>query len=141
MTVSEAAQLVIQAGAMTEIAKSQPASAPVYLLDMGDPVKIMHLAREMIERSGLTIFDKESNPNGDIEINITGLRPGEKLFEELLIGYTVNNTLHPKIHVAEEIYWSEEDLEHFLGTVKSSIENSDVDLLKSAFKQNFDTLR
>ena len=140
MTVSEAAQLVIQAGAMTEIAKSQPASAPVYLLDMGDPVKIMHLAREMIERSGLTIFDKESNPNGDIEINITGLRPGEKLFEELLIGYAVSNTLHPKIHVAEEIYWLEEDLEHFLGTVKSSIENSDVDLLKSAFKQNFDTL-
>ena len=79
MTIPEAAQLVIQAGAMSE------KGGDVYLLDMGQPVKILDLARKMIRLSGLEVKDVD-HPNGDIEIVFTGLRPGEKLYEELLIG-------------------------------------------------------
>ncbi|HCJ6188639.1 TPA: polysaccharide biosynthesis protein, partial [Citrobacter freundii] len=78
MTIPEASQLVIQAGAMAR-------GGDVFVLDMGDPVRIYDLATRMVKLSGLTIKD-ESNPDGDIEISITGLRPGEKLYEELLIG-------------------------------------------------------
>jgi FlaA1/EpsC-like NDP-sugar epimerase len=78
MTIPEAAQLVIQAGAMAK-------GGDVFVLDMGEPVRIMDLSIRMIELSGLTLRD-EANPDGDIAIEITGLRPGEKLFEELLIG-------------------------------------------------------
>ena len=78
MTIPEAAQLVIQAGAMAK-------GGDVFVLDMGEPVKIIDLAKQMIELSGLTIKDR-SQPDGDIEIKIVGLRPGEKLYEELLIG-------------------------------------------------------
>src|SRR3569833_2358994 len=78
MTIPEAAQLVIQAGAMAK-------GGDVFVLDMGQSVKIMDLARRMNELSGLTIREEE-NPDGDIELEITGLRPGEKLYEDLLIG-------------------------------------------------------
>lgn len=78
MTIPEAAQLVIQAGAMAK-------GGDVFVLDMGQPVKIMDLARRMVELSGLTVKDEQS-PEGDIEIAVTGLRPGEKLYEELLSG-------------------------------------------------------
>ena len=78
MTIPEAAQLVLQAGAMAQ-------GGDVFVLDMGSPVKIMDLARRMVQLSGLTVRD-ERHPDGDIEIQITGLRPGEKLYEELLIG-------------------------------------------------------
>lgn len=101
MTIPEAAQLVIQAGAMAK-------GGDVFVLDMGQPVKIMDLARRMIELSGLTVKD-EQNPDGDIEIEVTGLRPGEKLYEELLIGDNPKPTVHPRIMKAHEdfIPWAE----------------------------------
>jgi len=101
MTIPEAAELVIQAGAMG-------LGGDVFVLDMGQPVKIVDLAKSMIHLSGFTVRD-ETNPNGDIEIQFTGLRPGEKLFEELLIGNNVTQTVHTKIRRAEEkiIPWHE----------------------------------
>ncbi|BBT05958.1 PII uridylyl-transferase [Aeromonas hydrophila] len=101
MTIPEASQLVIQAGAMGT-------GGDVFVLDMGQPVKIIDLAHRMIKLSGLTLKN-EQNPNGDIEIEITGLRPGEKLYEELLIGEQVHGTAHPRIMKATEkmLPWSE----------------------------------
>jgi FlaA1/EpsC-like NDP-sugar epimerase len=94
MTIPEAAQLVIQAGAMAR-------GGEVFLLDMGEPVKIVDLARRLIELSGLRVRD-EHNPDGDIEMVYTGLRPGEKLHEELLIGGNNEATDHPMIKRAQE---------------------------------------
>ena len=94
MTIPEAAQLVIQAGAMGQ-------GGEVYVLDMGQPVKIIDLARRMIHLSGLKVRDQE-HPDGDISIEIVGLRPGEKLYEELLIGENVEGTSHPLIMRAYE---------------------------------------
>jgi FlaA1/EpsC-like NDP-sugar epimerase len=89
MTIPEAAQLVIQAGGMAH-------GGEVFVLDMGEPVKIRDLAARMIKLMGLTVKDGD-NPNGDIEISFTGLRPAEKLYEELLIGENVAGTEHPRI--------------------------------------------
>jgi FlaA1/EpsC-like NDP-sugar epimerase len=94
MTIPEAAQLVIQAGAMAS-------GGDVFVLDMGEPVKIIDLARRMVELSGLSVKGP-GNPYGDIEIKVTGLRPGEKLYEELLIGDNPLPTLHPRIMKAHE---------------------------------------
>ncbi len=94
MTIPEAAQLVLQAGAMAQ-------GGDVFVLDMGQPVKILDLARRMAQLSGLTLRD-EHNPHGDIEVNITGLRPGEKLYEELLIGDNPQGTDHERIMKAHE---------------------------------------
>jgi FlaA1/EpsC-like NDP-sugar epimerase len=94
MTIPEAAQLVIQAGAMSQ-------GGDVFVLDMGKSVKIIDLAYRMIELSGRTVRD-DLNPDGDIEIKVIGLRPGEKLFEELLIGNSPETTLHPRIMKAHE---------------------------------------
>lgn len=94
MTIPEAAQLVIQAGAMAE-------GGDVFVLDMGEPVRIIDLARRMVELSGLAVRD-ERNPGGDIEILITGLRPGEKLYEELLIGDNPSPTMHPRVMKAHD---------------------------------------
>jgi FlaA1/EpsC-like NDP-sugar epimerase len=96
MTIPEAAQLVIQAGAMAE-------GGDVFVLDMGAPVKIVDLATRMIELSGFEVRSEETN-EGDIAIQYTGLRPGEKLYEELLIGENVTGTVHPKIMRANETY-------------------------------------
>lgn len=100
MTIPEAAQLVIQAGAMGE-------GGDVFVLDMGQPLRIMELAKRMIRLSGLTLRD-EQRPDGDIAIEVTGLRPGEKLYEELLIGDDARGTEHPRIMVAQESWlpWS-----------------------------------
>ena len=95
MTIPEAAQLVIQAGAMGK-------GGDVFVLDMGDSVKIIDLAKQMIRLSGLEVKDA-AHPEGDIEIQITGLRPGEKLYEELLIGDEVQKTTHPRIMTASEV--------------------------------------
>lgn len=95
MTIPEASQLVIQAGAMGK-------GGDVFVLDMGESVKIIDLARRMIQLTGLKEKNQE-NPNGDIEIKISGLRPGEKLYEELLIGDNVQKTTHPRIMTATEI--------------------------------------
>ncbi|CDG23244.1 putative dTDP-glucose-4, 6-dehydratase/UDP-glucose 4-epimerase (WeeK) (WbpM) [Xenorhabdus poinarii G6] len=101
MTIPEAAQLVIQAGAMG-------VNGDVFVLDMGESVRIYDLAIKMINLSGLTVKE-ENNRNGDIEIKVTGLRPGEKLYEELLVGNNVSGTNHPRIMTANEIYleWPE----------------------------------
>ncbi len=96
MTIPEAAQLVLQAGAMA-------AGGDVFILDMGEPVRIMDLARNMIELSGLSVRDA-ANPDGEIEIDVIGLRPGEKLYEELLIGDNPVPTSHPLIMKATEDY-------------------------------------
>ncbi len=100
MTIPEAAQLVIQAAAMPS---NQPKSAQVFVLDMGEPVKIVDLARSMVELSGFTLVE-DNHPEGDIALEITGLRSGEKLYEELLIGASLQKTSHPKIHRADEHY-------------------------------------
>lgn len=102
MTIPEAAQLVIQAGAMA-------VGGDVFVLDMGEPVRIADLARRMVELSGLTVRD-EKNPDGDIALQVTGLRPGEKLYEELLIGDNPERTTHPRIQKAHEQYLSWEVL-------------------------------
>ncbi|MBD3652389.1 nucleoside-diphosphate sugar epimerase/dehydratase [Kangiella sp.] len=101
MTIPEAAQLVIQAGAMAK-------GGDVFVLDMGDPVKIVELAKKLILLMGLEV-KSETNPDGDIEIVYSGLRPGEKLYEELLIGNNVQGTVHPRIMTASEKYllWDE----------------------------------
>jgi len=94
MTIPEAVQLVIQAGALAR-------GGDVFVLDMGASVKILELARKMIHLSGRSVRDPGTT-TGDIEIKITGLRPGEKLYEELLIGDAVEETVHPRIMRAEE---------------------------------------
>ena len=94
MTIKEAAQLVVQASSLAN-------GGDLFLLDMGNPVYIFDLAKQMISLSGLTLKDK-SNPDGDIEITITGLRAGEKLYEELLIDAKSEATSHPLIFRANE---------------------------------------
>lgn len=122
MTIPEAAQLVIQAGAMAK-------GGDVFVLDMGEPVKIMDLARRMIELSGLSVKD-EHTPDGDIEIEITGLRPGEKLYEELLIGDHPESTSHPRILRAQETYLSWADLQTKLKSLEMALNVNDVSVIR-----------
>jgi len=119
MTIPEAAQLVIQAGAMAK-------GGEVFVLDMGEPVKIIDLAQRMIELSGLSI-QNDNNLEGDIEITITGLRPGEKLYEELLIGENPQPTKHPKIQKANDqfIHWNK--LENQLNCLKNLLSQNNVE--------------
>jgi FlaA1/EpsC-like NDP-sugar epimerase len=119
MTVNEAAQLVIQAGAMGR-------GGDVFVLDMGEPVKILDMAKRMIRLSGLEIQD-EQNPGGDIEIIFTGLRPGEKLYEELLIGENVVPTSHPLIMSADEDGLDWEKILDYIGKFKAAIRSNDVE--------------
>ncbi len=127
MTVPEAAQLVIQAGAMAK-------GGDVFVLDMGESVKIIDLARRMIELSGLTLRD-DQNPDGDIGIEITGLRPGEKLYEELLIGDNPKQTSHPRIMKANEDFISWSDLEAKLGSLEVALNVNDVSLIRAMMQQ------
>jgi FlaA1/EpsC-like NDP-sugar epimerase len=122
MTIPEASQLVIQAGAMAK-------GGDLFVLDMGQSVKIIDLARRMIELSGLTLKD-EQNPDGNIEIEITGLRPDEKLCEELLIGDNPNSTSHRRIMKAHEefIPWSE--LEARLNALEMALNVNDVGVIR-----------
>jgi len=106
MTTSEAAQLVIQAGAMAT-------GGDVFVLEMGEPVKIADMAKEMVALSGLTLKNKH-NPKGDIEIQFTGLRPGEKLFEELLVEQNCLGTDHPRIMRAEEESKNWQDMQYLV---------------------------
>ena len=114
MTIPEAAELVIQAGSMGT-------GGDVFVLDMGEPVKIIDLATRMIHLSGLTLKDKE-NPSGDIELEFSGLRPGEKLYEELLIGDSVSGTEHPRIMRAEEISLEWDQINQLLNDFKNNCE-------------------
>ncbi|CNJ06462.1 TrsG protein-like protein [Yersinia aldovae] len=123
MTIPEAAQLVIQAGAMGQ-------GGDVFVLDMGDPVKIIDLAKRMINLSGLSVKSDE-NPDGDIAIEISGLRPGEKLYEELLIGESVQNTYHPRIMAANEIMLEWDKLNSLLNKIESACSNFDCERIRS----------
>ena len=122
MTIPEAVELVIQAGAMAH-------GGEVFVLDMGEPIKIFDLAVKMIHLSGLSVKDKE-NPDGDIEIRITGLRPGEKLFEELLIGDNVNKTKHPMIMMAQEDRLSWQQLNKVLEQMQTALDACDQSQLR-----------
>lgn len=110
MTIPEASQLVIQAGAMAK-------GGDVFVLDMGQPVKIKELAERLIRLSGLTI-KSEQNPHGDIELVYTGLRPGEKLYEELLIGDNVTPTEHERILAANELSVNWKEIEGILNKLE-----------------------
>jgi FlaA1/EpsC-like NDP-sugar epimerase len=117
MTIPEAVQLILQAGAMGE-------GGDVFVLDMGDPVRIADMARNMIRLSGRTIREA-SNPNGDIEIVFTGMRPGEKLFEELVIGSELIPTRHAGILRAREAFTPWELFEHRLQQLEAAISQHD----------------
>jgi len=117
MTIPEASQLVIQAGAMGK-------GGDVFVLDMGDPVNISDLAAKMIRLSGLTVIDK-LNVDADIAIEYTGLRPGEKLFEELLIGDDVTQTDHSRIMSAHEAWLPWPELEKILLQLDEACHQSD----------------
>ncbi len=130
MTIPEAAQLVIQAGAMAK-------GGDVFVLDMGKPVKIFDLARRMVDLSGLSIKDRDY-PQGDIEIAITGLRPGEKLYEELLIGNNPKPTVHPRIMQAVESYIPWTEFEAKLKDLQTSLKANDVGLIRQLLRQIVD---
>jgi FlaA1/EpsC-like NDP-sugar epimerase len=130
MTIPEAAQLVMQAGTMSE----NEDSAEVFVLDMGEPVRIIDLARRMVLLSGLKIKDK-NNPEGDIAIEITGLRPGEKLYEELLFGDNALPTQHPRILKAHEEFISWDKINNHLKALQIAAEENDVEMIRSQLKQ------
>lgn len=119
MTIPEAAQLVVQAAAMAD-------GGDVFVLDMGEPVKIIDLAQRMIRLSGLAIKD-DANPYGDIEIKVTGLRPGEKLYEELLIGDNPKPTMHARIMKAHEDFLPWSVLTKELQVLFGAADNNDID--------------
>jgi FlaA1/EpsC-like NDP-sugar epimerase len=117
MTIPEAVELVIQAGAMCK-------GGDVFVLDMGDPVRIYDLATRMIQLSGLQVLD-DDNPDGDIEIKCIGLRPGEKLYEELLVGDNTSETDNPLILRAEEAMLDWVTLKPILDQLHEATKNSD----------------
>ena len=122
MSIPEAVQLVIQAGAMAD-------GGDVFILDMGEPVNILEMAKKMIYLSGLTPID-EKNENGDIAIKITGLRPGEKLYEELLIGKDSIETEHPRIMKASEVQISDQLVEEGINEFSIACKNQDTEKIK-----------
>ncbi|MGV8921036.1 MAG: polysaccharide biosynthesis protein [Pseudomonas sp.] len=127
MTIPEAAQLVIQAGSMG-------LGGDVYVLDMGEPVKIVELAEKMIHLSGLSIRS-ERNPQGDIEVEFTGLRPGEKLYEELLIGDNVVKTQHPMIMCANEDFLSWDQLKSRIAGLLAAVESNDYERVRQLLRE------
>jgi len=150
MTIPEAAQLVMQTGEMVggscmaggaskgigdgvsnDISGGRVSSeAEVYVLDMGEPVKIIDLARRMVELSGLRVKD-ENSPEGDIAIEVVGLRPGEKLYEELLIGNDPQATQHPRIMKANEKFLPWDELQPMITTLRTAAVNGDVMMIRS----------
>ncbi|XKH01331.1 polysaccharide biosynthesis protein [Marinobacter nauticus] len=127
MTIPEASQLVLQAGSMGQ-------GGEVFVLDMGEPVKIVDLARKMIHLMGLDEKD-EHNPDGDIEIVFSGLRPGEKLYEELLIGDDPQGTAHPRIMMAREVSLPWRELEALLAEFTQASHNFDCDAVVTLLKK------
>jgi FlaA1/EpsC-like NDP-sugar epimerase len=127
MTIPESVELVIQAGTMGT-------GGDVFVLDMGKPVRIVDLAKKMIRLSGLEVKD-ESHPNGDIEIKYIGLRPGEKLYEELLIGDNVSKTDNPLIMRAEEDMLPWDELEPILNDLQIAITDCDQKKLRELLIQ------
>lgn len=127
MTIPEAAQLVIQAGAMGK-------GGDVFVLDMGEPVKIAELAEKMVHLSGLSLRSAKS-PHGDISIEFTGLRPGEKLYEELLIGDNVSPTEHPMIMRANEEHLSWEAFKSVLSELLAAVARDDYDRVRQLLRE------
>ena len=127
MTITEAAQLVIQAGAMSK-------NSEVFVLDMGESIRIKDLIDKMINFSGFTIKNKE-NPKGDIEIRITGLRPGEKLYEELLIGSDPQKTDHPKILMTKDPFIPLADLEKNLNNLEILLNDNKIKDVKNLIEK------
>ena len=127
MTIPEAAQLVIQAGAMAE-------GGEVFILDMGEPVRIADLARKMIELSGATVCDEE-NPAGDIPITVVGLRPGEKLYEELLIGDDPAPTGHPLILKSRETFMPLAQLERLFDRLEGALALNDATAVHALLRE------
>ncbi|CCN80330.1 Putative Capsular polysaccharide biosynthesis protein capD [Vibrio nigripulchritudo SFn27] len=123
MTIPEAAQLVIQAGAMGK-------GGDVFVLDMGESVKITDLASNLIQLSGLEV-KSEANPHGDIEIQFSGLRPGEKLYEELLIGDNVKQTAHERIMTAHEVYLPQEEYDLLLSELDFACHSMDHESIRT----------
>ncbi len=119
MTIPEVSQLVLQAATLAE-------GGDVFLLDMGEPVRIKALAEQMVRLSGLSLRDV-ANPGGDIEIVCTGLRPGEKLYEELLIDAESEATAHPLIYRARERAVPPEELWPQIAALEAAIERQDVE--------------
>lgn len=117
MSIPEATQLVLQASAMAR-------EGEVFVLDMGEPVKITDLARHMITLSGMSVRDEE-NPGGDIEIAYVGLRPGEKLYEELFVGDETLGTIHPRIRMAKEQVLAQSELDALLTRLRSALDDGD----------------
>lgn len=127
MTIPEAAQLVIQAGSMGQ-------GGDVFVLDMGQPVRIAELAEKLIHLSGLSVRS-EKCPHGDIAIEYTGLRPGEKLYEELLIGDNVSPTEHPMIMTASEEYLPWEQLKRLLSRLMGAVDEDDYPLVRQLLRE------
>ena len=121
MSIPEAATLVIQAGAMAQ-------GGEVFVLDMGEPVKIDELARTMIRLMGLDVQDA-ANPDGDIAIRYIGLRPGEKLFEELLIDERTTETEHPRIRRNNEGFLSADELHAVLESLQTAMEQDRIEAI------------
>ncbi len=127
MTIPEAAQLVIQAGSMGQ-------GGDVFVLDMGQPVRIAELAEKLIHLSGMSIRS-EKCPHGDIAIEYTGLRPGEKLYEELLIGDNVSPTEHPMIMTANEEYLSWDQLKVLLSRLMAAVDEDDYPQVRQLLRE------
>ena len=133
MTIPEAVSLVLEAGSMAE-------GGEVFVLDMGEPVRILDLARKMIRLSGLT-EKTDANPEGDIAIKTIGLRPGEKLYEELLIGENPEPTANPQIMKAREAHIAWEELEVTLHALQQASLTNDADRCLDILRANVDGYR
>lgn len=131
MTISEAVRLVLLAGSFAR-------GGDVFVLDMGQPVAVRDLARKMIEISGHSVRDAD-NPDGDIEIKVTGLRPGEKLHEELLIGSDMLTTPHPKIMRAQEKHLSELEMAKAIQALRKAVDDRDTNQLYQILDQWIET--
>ena len=133
MSIPEAAELVIQAGAMAK-------GGEVFVLDMGEPVRIDDLARKMIRTMGLEVQDAD-NPDGDIAIRYTGLRPGEKLFEELLIDQNTTETEHPRIRRNHERFFTARELTQHLSALEKAMESGQVEAIQAVLSQTVEEYR
>jgi FlaA1/EpsC-like NDP-sugar epimerase len=133
MSIPEAAELVIQAGAMAK-------GGDVFVLDMGEPVKIVELARLMVRLSGLDVRD-DAQPDGDIDIVFSGLRPGEKLYEELLIGGGTTGTEHPRILRSDEPSLTPGELQRELDLLRAAISIRDVDTIQAVLMRTVEGYR
>ncbi|MGP1683355.1 MAG: UDP-N-acetylglucosamine 4,6-dehydratase family protein, partial [Giesbergeria sp.] len=127
MTIPEAAELVVQAGAMAR-------GGEVFVLDMGESVRIYDLASRMVELAGMRVCSADC-PGGEIEIKVTGLRPGEKLYEELLIGHNPQPTSHPRVMMASEQMLPWPQLEHELATLEAAMAANDMATVRSMLQR------